>query len=93
MTKPGSATAEQQRLEQQRYIQLAISGKHWRPVAEPGLRSNSRPSPSPAQRQVILTAHKHSKRFESPVSVSAIRKAVYQMERHGWTVDVGEVRS
>jgi hypothetical protein len=54
------------------------------------LRSNGRPSPSPAERQVILTAHKRNKRFESPVSVSALREAVYQMERYGWTVVVGE---
>jgi hypothetical protein len=92
VTPPGSATAEQQRLEQQqRYIQLAISGKRgWRPAAEPVVRSNGHPTPSPAERQVILTARKRNKRFESPVSVSALREAVYQMERYGWTVDVGE---
>jgi hypothetical protein len=42
------------------------------------------------ERQLILTAHKRNKRFESPVSVSALREAVDQVERYGWTVVVGE---
>src|SRR5207245_606247 len=53
-------------------------------------RPNGRLVPSVADRQVILTAHKRNKRFQSPVSVSALREAVYQMERYGWTVVVGE---
>jgi len=43
-----------------------------------------------AERQVILTAHKRDKRFESAVSASALREAVYQMDWYGWTVVVGE---
>src|SRR5690242_13770727 len=91
MTPPGSATAEQQRLEQQqRFIDLAISGKRRRPSAPPRPRSNGHRVPAVAEPQVILTAHKRNKRFESAVSVSALREAIYQMERYGWTVVVGE---
>ena len=84
MTPPGTPTAEQQRLEQQqRIIELAVSGKRrWRPTGQRVL--------SVAEPQVILTAHKRNKRFESPVSVSALREALYQMERYGWTVVFGE---
>ena len=92
MTPQSSPTAELQRLEQQqRYIDLAITGKRrWVPTSAVVPETNGLPLPSVAERQVILTAHKRNKRFESPVSVSALREAVYQMERSGWTVDVGE---
>ena len=95
MTPPGSATAEQRRLDQQqRFIELAISGKQgWRPTAAVVPRGNGHRVQPVAEQQVILSAHKRDKRFESAVSVSALREAIYQMERHGWTVVVGEEHS
>jgi hypothetical protein len=92
MTPRSSATAEQRRLEQQqRYIDLAITGKRrWLPTPAIVGGTNGRLGPSVAERQVILSAAKRDKRFESPVSVSALREAVSQMERYGWTVGVGE---
>ena len=92
MMAPSAGTADQQRLEhQQRYIDLATAGRgHRRPISVHFPRTNRRTSSSVAEPQVILTAHKRDKRFESAVSVSALREAVYKMERSGWNVVVGQ---
>ena len=90
MTPPTTAFAEEQRLERRRFIELAVTGKrHHRPASVQHLRPDPRP-PAVAERQVILTARKRNKCFESAVSVSALREAVYQLQRYGWTVVVGE---
>jgi hypothetical protein len=82
---------EDQRLEQRRFIELAITGKrHQRPSSVHEMRPDPRSSPGVAEPQVILTAHKRNKRFESAVSISALREAVYHLERYGWAVVVGE---
>lgn len=92
MTPTSSAAAEQQRLEQQQwYIDLAISGRRRRRPSSAGVPGTNGPLvPSVAERQVILTAHKRDKRFESAVSVSVRSETIRQMERYGWTVVVGE---
>src|SRR5689334_24935590 len=90
MTPPTSGITVEQRLELWRFIELATTGKrhHW-PGSVQEVRSDPAP-PAVAERQVILTAHKRDKYFESAVSVSALREAVYHLERYGWTVVVGE---
>ena len=90
--KPTSdALTEEQRLAQRRYIEIAISGtRHGR---APAARLPRKDAPAPtgvAELQVVLTAQKRDKRFESAVSTSAVREALYQMQRYGWTVAVGE---
>jgi hypothetical protein len=92
VTPPSSGTAEKQRLEQQqRSVELAIrEERQQRPTGAVVPKSNGGPPPAAIYPKVILTAHKRNKRFESAVSVSALREAVYQMERHGWMVVVGE---
>jgi hypothetical protein len=85
------AMTEQQRLAQRRFIEIAISGtRHGRPPAA-RLRKADAPAPTGvSEPQVVLTATKRDKRFESAVSASAVREAIYQMQRYGWTVAVGE---
>jgi hypothetical protein len=63
MTPPTSGIAEEQRLEQRRFIELAITGKrHQRPASVHELRPDPRSS-GVAERQVILTAHDVTARY------------------------------